>query len=104
MHIFWDCPHTWLFWVEFSNVLQGFSLLFKDILFGFFYIQKDQINEYFIINLLLLLAKFHIHSSIFTHQNPLFTILKKEVFNSISKLFHLPRILKLLKQFIYLVF
>ncbi len=79
MHIFWDCPHTWLFWVEFSNVinrdvLRGFSLLFKDILFGFFYIQKDQINEYFIINLLLLLAKFHIDSSKFTHQNPLFTI------------------------------
>ncbi len=58
-----------LFWTEFSNiinrnVLQGFSLLFKDVLFGFFNIQKDQINEYFIINLLLL-AKFHIHRSLF---------------------------------------
>ncbi len=49
MHIFWDCPHTQLFWIEFSNVinhnvLQGFSLLFKDTLFGFFNIQNDQIN------------------------------------------------------------
>ncbi len=58
-------PHTQIFWIEFSNVinrnvLQGFSLLFKDVLFGFFNIQKYQINEYFIINLLLLLATFHI--------------------------------------------
>ncbi len=57
MHIFWDCPHTQTFWIEFSNiinrnVLQDFSLLFKDVLFGFFNIQNDKINEYFIINLL----------------------------------------------------
>ncbi len=57
-----------------QNVLQGFSLLFKDVLFGFVYIQKDKINEYFIINLLLLLAKIHIHRSKFTHQNPVFII------------------------------
>ncbi len=61
---------TQLFRIELSNVinrnvLQGFSLLFKDILFGLFYIQKDKMNEYFIINLLLLLAKFHIHLCIF---------------------------------------
>ncbi len=84
MHIFWDCLHTQTFWIEFSNiinrnVLQGFSLLFKDVLFGFFNIQNDKINEYFIINLLLLLAKFHIHRSKFTHQNPLFIVFKKEV-------------------------
>ncbi len=107
MHIFWDCPHTQTFWVEFSNiinrnVLQGFSLLFKDVLFGFFNIQKDKINEYFFINLLLLLAKFHIHRSKFTHQNPLLFLKKR--FNSISKLFHPPRILKLSKQLIYFIF
>ncbi len=84
MHIFWDCPQTQTFWIEFSNiinrnVLQGFSLLFKDVLFGFFNIQQDKINEYFIINLLLLLAKFHIHRSKVTHQNPLFIVFKKEV-------------------------
>uniref|UniRef100_A0A672QCU1 Rab-GAP TBC domain-containing protein n=1 Tax=Sinocyclocheilus grahami TaxID=75366 RepID=A0A672QCU1_SINGR len=32
-----------------------------------------------IINLLLLLAKFHIHCSKFTHQNPLYIVYKKEV-------------------------
>ncbi len=82
MHIFWDCPHTQIFWIEFSNVinrnvLQGFSLLFKDVLFGFFNIQKYQINECFIINLLLLLATFHIHRSKFTHQIPLFIVFFK---------------------------
>ncbi len=65
MHIFWDCPHTQLFWIEFSNViylnvLQGFSFFYL-----FFYkdVQKDKINEYFTINLLLLFAKCHIHHS-----------------------------------------
>ncbi len=79
MHIFWECPHTQLFWIEFSNVinrnvLQGFSLLFKDVLFGFFNIQKHQINEYFIINLLLLIAKFHIHWSINSLIKPLYLL------------------------------
>ncbi len=95
MHIFWDCPHTQLFWIEFSNVinhnvLQGFSLLFKDVLFGFFNIQKHQINEYFIINLLLLIAKFHIHCSINSLIKPLYLLFLKKRFNRISKLFHLP--------------
>ncbi len=49
MHIFWDCPHTQTFWIEFSNiihrnVIQGLSLLFKDVLFGFFNIQKYKMN------------------------------------------------------------
>jgi len=84
LHIFWDCPHTQLFWVEFSNfikhnVLPGFSLLFKDVLFGFFNIEKAKFNEYYIINLLLFLAKFHIHRSKFTQQNPLFIVFSREV-------------------------
>ncbi len=108
MHIFWDCPHAQTFWVEFSNiinrnVLQGFSSLFKDVLFGFFNIQKYKINEYFIISLLLLLD-----NVIFTAVNSLikirYLLFLKKRFNSISKLFHLPRILKLSKQLIYCIF
>ncbi len=55
------------------------SLFFSRIycLASFTY-KKNQINEYFIINLLLILAKFHIHRSKFTHQNPLCIILKKK--------------------------
>lgn len=75
LHTFWDSPHTHtlLFWMEFSkfinfNVLLCFSLFFKDVLFGF-------IN----INLLMLLAKFYIHCSKFTHQCPLFIVFRKEV-------------------------
>ncbi len=66
-------------WKWRNTVPHGFSLLFKDVLFGFFNIQKDTIYEYFIINLLLILAKFHIHRSKFTHQNTLFIVFKKEV-------------------------
>ncbi len=40
-------------WKWRNTVPHGFSLLFKDVLFVFFNIQKDKINEYFIINLLL---------------------------------------------------
>jgi len=54
-------------------------LALKDVLFGFFNIQKAKFNEYFIINLLLFLAKFHIHHSKFTQQNPLFIVFKREV-------------------------
>ena len=80
LHIFWDCPHTQLFWVEFSASRFLFALmLFKDVLFGFFNIQKAKFNEYFIINLLLFLAKFHIHRSKFTQQNPLFIVFRREV-------------------------
>jgi len=60
-------------------VLPGFSLLFKDVLFGFFNIEKAKFNEYYIINLLLFLAKFHIHRSKFTQQNPLFIVFSREV-------------------------
>ncbi len=58
--------------------------------------QKDKINEYFIINLLLLLAKFHIHHSKFTHQNPLFIVFKKEVQKYIQTVSS-PKNLKALK-------
>jgi len=73
---------TQLFWVEFSNfikhnVLPGFSLLFNDVLLGFFNIEKAQFNEYYIINLLLFLTKFHIHRSKFTQQNPLFIVFSR---------------------------
>ncbi len=109
MHIFWDCPHTQIFWIEFSNVinrnvLQGFSLLFKDVLFGFFNIQKYQINEYFIINHYYFLLHF-----IFTAVNSLIKFLyllflkKKEVQQYIQTI-SFPRILKLSKQLIYFIF
>ncbi len=61
MHIFFVLTQT--FWVEFSNiinrnVLQGFSSLFKDVLFGFFNIQKDQINEYLLLTYYYFLLNF----------------------------------------------
>ncbi len=107
MHIFWDCPHTQLFWIEFSNiinrnVLQG-SLCFSRMYFGFFNIQKFKL-----MNILLLTYYYFLQNFIFTAVNSLIKILYllflKKRFNSISKLFHLPRILKLLKQLIYLIF
>jgi len=89
MKLFFICSGyilTKLFWNIFLILLTTMcfrvSLCF-DVLF-FFNIQKSKFNEYFIINLLLLLAKFHIYRSKFTHQNPLFIVLTRAVQQSIQ--------------------
>ncbi len=114
-HIFWNCPHTQIFWIEFSNVinrnvLQGFSLFFKDVLFNstctcYSALAYKKIK---LMNILLLTYYYFLLNFIFTAVNSLIKILYllflKKSFNSISKLFHLPRILKLSKLLIYFIF
>ncbi len=65
-------------------------------------------KKFKLMNILLLTYYYFLQNFIFTAVNSLIKILYllflKKRFNSISKLFHLPRILKLLKQLIYLIF
>ncbi len=60
------------------------------------------------MNILLLTYYYFLLNFIFTAVNSLIKILYllflKKRFNSISKLFHLPRILQLSKQLIYFIF
>lgn len=82
VHLFWTCPYTVIFWKEFVNFvrcfLKHFILLYKDMLFGFYKIHNLEKKHYYIINLLLLLGKFHIHKSKVLKRKPLFKILKLE--------------------------
>ncbi|XP_051811827.1 LINE-1 reverse transcriptase homolog isoform X1 [Acanthochromis polyacanthus] len=82
-HLFWSCPATKRFWNDVnilitSKVSASFSLYFKYILFGF---QTDKVSQRgpFIINLLILLAKFHIHKMKYANSTPSFVVFKKEL-------------------------
>jgi len=56
--------------------LISFQLCFKNVLFGFFLYSY---RKEYLINLLLLLAKFSIHKCKFGGNKPLFLILKSEI-------------------------
>ena len=48
------------------------------VLFGFFNYTSSQANQYFIINLIILLAKWHIHKCKYSNQKPLFVVFENE--------------------------
>lgn len=80
-HLFWSCSHIVTFWKHFVNCIQcnvknPFLFFYKDMLFGFFNKSSDQ---YFIINLLIIMAKYFIHKSKFQNKTPLFSIFLKEI-------------------------
>ena len=73
-HLFWDCTFSQSFWNEINILLNRkldiyFQITIECILFGL----SDRgipSNKLFIINLICLLAKFHIHTSKFAKQKP----------------------------------
>ena len=84
-HLFLLCPIVQNLWIDvcnfiINNIVEEFKLFWRDVLFGLF--DSDRIkgkpNETFIINLFILLAKFHIHKSKFSHSKPLFLIFENE--------------------------
>ena len=90
LHLFWHCPHTRTFWQNLSrfiidHIYKDFALLWKDVIFCFYKQSKE--NIFFIINLLILLAKFHIHKCKFSTKKPSCVLFLHEVehyFNLIS--------------------
>lgn len=81
-HLFWSCSITTTFWKDVCNFISlyidpDFSLTYRNILFGFFSYDIRK-NKYYIINLILLFAKFHIHKSKFAGGSPLFVIFENE--------------------------
>lgn len=78
-HLFWLCPIVQTFWSDIchfvsENIETDFKLFWKDVLFGIFdhVMIRTKPKETFIINLLIILAKFHIHKSKFLHKKPSF--------------------------------
>ena len=77
LHLFWNCDHADTFWKDMTrfiidNIDPDFCLHWQNVLFGFQNNSSKKRNEDFIINLLIILAKFHIHKSKFSHSKPSF--------------------------------
>uniref|UniRef100_A0A3P9L5I7 Reverse transcriptase domain-containing protein n=1 Tax=Oryzias latipes TaxID=8090 RepID=A0A3P9L5I7_ORYLA len=84
IHLFWKCPPTVIFWKDFTSfvrckVYEKFDLVYKDVLFGFYSVNNSLRREYYLINLLIILAKFHIHKCKFSEKKPLFKLFMIEL-------------------------
>lgn len=85
-HLFWHCPFVQSFWSDICNFIaekieKDFKLFWKDVLFGLYDLNrtKTRPNETFIINLIILLAKFYIHKCKFAHSKTSFIAFNIEV-------------------------
>jgi len=65
--------------IQFVFGLISAQLCFKNVLFGFFLYDQSYRKEYYLINILLLLAKFSIHKCKFGGNKPLFLILRAQI-------------------------
>ena len=82
-HLLWSCSVSCIFWQDVCtfisrNILSHFSLTYVDVLFGFHSYAANSKDQYYLINLILLLAKYHIHKSKFANHKPLFLIFEKK--------------------------
>jgi len=57
----------------------NFILAYEDVLFGSFSYDPAKSDQYYIINLIILLAKYRIHKCKFSSQKPSFLIFVKEL-------------------------
>ena len=58
----------------------------EHVSFGFFNYTSSQANQYFIINLIILLAKWHIHKCKYSNQKPLFVVFENETRQYMGKI------------------
>ena len=84
VHFFWSCPFIYKFWRDFHKfivdfVFSDFHLFYKNVIFGFHNFNHKHADAFFFINMLLFLAKFHIHKCKFTNRKPELFTLKKEI-------------------------
>jgi len=92
VHLFWQCPYTNKFWKDVSryiidNIDLGFSLCSKNVLFGFPDDNNNKAKQLYPINLIIIIAKFHIYKAKYSQSKPLFLIFDneaKQYINSIS--------------------
>ncbi len=80
-HLFWHCVHTKRLGQgilrSFNDTLMSeFSLMYKHVLFGFF--NGNRKNKVYIVGLIIILAKLHIHKCKFSNKRLLFSIFHKE--------------------------
>lgn len=74
LHLFWECPIVKEFWCNLclfivSNIDTKFLLYWENVLFGLA-ANEGNVNAIFLINLLIIMAKFYIHKSKFLKKMP----------------------------------
>ncbi len=81
--------------------MPSFQLCFENVLFVFFTYDMSFHKEYYLINLLLLMAKFSIHKSKYGNYKPLFLILKSEIKQYLKSIYTLinKKAIKICKHF-----
>ncbi|XP_061918733.1 uncharacterized protein LOC133659905 [Entelurus aequoreus] len=83
-HLFWTCESTRSLWQGIcrfilDNIHDKFVLCFKDVIFGFTLYEQKFEKEFYLCNLIILLAKFYIHKCKFLNTRPVFCAFKKEL-------------------------
>ncbi|XP_025760554.1 uncharacterized protein LOC112845342 [Oreochromis niloticus] len=85
IHLFWFCNLVQDFWQSLcvfisENIFKGFVLFWKYVLFGLHKNQKQfNFDNRYMINLLILMAKFHIHKSKCLGRHPSFYVFSFEL-------------------------
>ncbi len=92
VHLFWQCPYTITFWKDLSRyitikLIADFSLFWKNVLFGFHDDQSKKQKEIYLINLLIILGKYHIHKAKFSNSKPSFIAFGKETEQYIKSIY-----------------
>jgi len=92
-----------LFWSIFVATFM-FYFHYKDVLFGFYDVSISKQKRFYIINLSIILAKFHIHKRKFCNRKPLFKICMNEMQQYLETIQHSTnskaiKTLKICKQF-----
>lgn len=67
VHLFWNCSHVQRFWKKMCDYIhdkieKDFLLCWQNVLFGLFESNSKNSDAIYLINLLLLMSKYHIHS------------------------------------------
>lgn len=83
VHLFWFCTYTKVLWSFFSTFVidsidSNFSLFWENVLFDFIDSDNNSEKTIYFINLLLLLAKYHIHKANSPIINHFFKVFIKE--------------------------
>jgi len=92
VHLFWQCPYTITAWKDQSRfitvrLIADFSLFWRDVLFGLHVNKGKKKNEIYLINLLIILGKYHIHKAKFSHSKPSFIAFDKETEQYIKSIY-----------------
>ena len=94
VHLFWQCPYTTTFWKDLSRyitdkLVSDFSSFWKNVLFGFLDNKSKKQTETYLINLLIILGKYHIHKAKFSNSKPSFVSFGKETEQYIKTIYDL---------------